>query len=475
MMYLKAMLSLLVRSYIREPSKVILVIAINILGVLCVINSEKDFLKTSQEIASLQAVFNQQWLDQGEKNPHAAAHFGIWVLKPVTSLHYLESGYTKYMGSAIWLEAHKQNLSKYIPVSDNIFLERLIRLDVSSMLQIFIPLYILLMSFSLFSSDRENQTLSLMLGMGIPPRRIVLSKLAAQSIVITLGLLPFVIYHLMVWVKLMDMDSATHGDRLSMIFSVYVLYYLFFLVLVSSASMWLKKSATSLLVCFTGWVLITLVIPKITMQTASLAFPLPSPEVFLDGINQDIEHGMNGDPGYTERQKILEKTTLEKYGVSTLDSLPVNYAGVALQAGEEYGYKVYEKHFEDLDRLIHQQDRLNLVIGAICPIIPMRNLVTFLAGTDAWHHHEFSVQAEYKRREMNKLMNDQIMNSKRSQDRTSTADYQLYTALDSFTFRLPPLWLIVHVKFVPVIMLGLQLLVLLFGLRLAANKYVRYD
>lgn len=129
----------------------------------------------------------------------------------------------------------------------------------------------------------------------------------------------------------------------------------------------------------------------------------------------------------------------------------------------------------DLDQLIHKQDRLNLMIGILCPIIPTRNSVTFFAGTDAWHHNEFSVQAEYKRREMNKLMNDRITDSKMVQNSSSKADYQLYNALEGFSFDLPPLSKILPVKITPFLILIFQGLMIFYFMRLAAAKYTRYE
>ena len=42
------------------------------------------YLDISVERDSAQAIVTEQWLDQGEKNPHAAAHYGVYAFKPVT-------------------------------------------------------------------------------------------------------------------------------------------------------------------------------------------------------------------------------------------------------------------------------------------------------------------------------------------------------------------------------------------------------
>lgn len=60
----------------------------------------------------------QQWLEQGEKNPHSAAHYGIWAFKPESPLAVFDRGVEAYLGVAVYLEAHKQNPTRYRPAAD---------------------------------------------------------------------------------------------------------------------------------------------------------------------------------------------------------------------------------------------------------------------------------------------------------------------------------------------------------------------
>ena len=60
----------------------------------------------------------QQWLGQTKKNPHSAAHYGVYAFKPKSPLAIVDTGIDPYMGVAVWLEAHKQNEFKYRPAQD---------------------------------------------------------------------------------------------------------------------------------------------------------------------------------------------------------------------------------------------------------------------------------------------------------------------------------------------------------------------
>src|SRR5690606_32019821 len=60
----------------------------------------------------------ERWLNQGEKDPHSAAHYSLYAFKPAPALAALEQGVEPFVGQAIWLEAHAQNDALYRPQGD---------------------------------------------------------------------------------------------------------------------------------------------------------------------------------------------------------------------------------------------------------------------------------------------------------------------------------------------------------------------
>lgn len=109
--------------------------------------------RTAAERSAAQAVTYQQWLGQGEKNPHGAGHFGQFAFKPSTPLSFADPGVTPFVGSTLWMEAHKQNEFKFRPARDATSLQRFGELSVAFVLQILAPLLIILLTFSAFSSE----------------------------------------------------------------------------------------------------------------------------------------------------------------------------------------------------------------------------------------------------------------------------------------------------------------------------------
>ena len=65
------------------------------------------------------------FLHQGERPPHAAAHFGRMAYKPSPSLAVFDPGQAPFLGQVIWLEAHTRNPAMFRPAEDAPELRRL--------------------------------------------------------------------------------------------------------------------------------------------------------------------------------------------------------------------------------------------------------------------------------------------------------------------------------------------------------------
>ncbi len=57
--------------------------------------------KARQEHAAAQATAREHWESQGEKNPHSAAHYGIYAFKPRLALSFVDEGVDPYTGTSV--------------------------------------------------------------------------------------------------------------------------------------------------------------------------------------------------------------------------------------------------------------------------------------------------------------------------------------------------------------------------------------
>lgn len=111
--------------------------------------------------ASAQETAN--FLSQGAKNPHAAAHFGQYAFRPLLLPAAIDPGVSAWMGSMIWMEAHRRNLAEFRPAEDGAGHGPAVGLSVSWVLQYVLPLLVIMIGFAAIAGERERGTLPLLL------------------------------------------------------------------------------------------------------------------------------------------------------------------------------------------------------------------------------------------------------------------------------------------------------------------------
>ena len=116
------------------------------------------------------------WLDKGDMNPHAAAHYGAFVFKPVQPLSAIDPGLDPFVGVFVFLEAHKQQLARHRPIEDATPTRRLGQLTPASAALVLLPLLVVSLTFSSFAAERDQGTLRPLLAMGVSRRSLLAGK-----------------------------------------------------------------------------------------------------------------------------------------------------------------------------------------------------------------------------------------------------------------------------------------------------------
>lgn len=189
------------------------------------------------------------WTSQGAKNPHSAAHFGQYAFKPIGPLALAEPGIDAYVGSAVYLEAHKQNEVQFRTARDATLAARMGHLTLAFVFQTVLPLMAILLGFAAFSDEREQGTLRQLLSLGVRPVDLLLGKALASAGVL-MGLLLLASAGLAVGLALFDPHHLTEaggdGPRLVGMVLCYTLYLLGFLALALAVSARARSSRTAL-------------------------------------------------------------------------------------------------------------------------------------------------------------------------------------------------------------------------------------
>ncbi|HYZ85863.1 MAG TPA: DUF3526 domain-containing protein [Bryobacteraceae bacterium] len=347
-----------------------------------------------------------QWLKQGEKNPHSAAHYGVYAFKPKMPLSLVDPGIDPYVGVAAWLEAHKQNEFKFKPAQDATALQRLGELTGATVLQLLMPLMIILLTFSAFASEREMGTLRQLLSLGVKRSDLAWGKALGITYALGLLLVPATVIGVVGLAVTSENGAlAMSMPRMGLMMLGYLLYFAAFLGVSLAVSARSRSSRVALIALLGFWIFNGLIAPKAVTDLARAMYPTPSALQFAREVEHDIENGIDGHNPLDTRTEQLKAQLLKQYNVDSVEKLPVDFTGIRLQAGEEYGNQVFDKHFSELWDTYARQQRVHEIASLVAPALAIRSVSMGLAGTDFAQHADFAKAAEEHRRLINREMN----------------------------------------------------------------------
>ncbi|MDX2044622.1 MAG: DUF3526 domain-containing protein [Acidobacteriota bacterium] len=385
-----------------------------------------------------QAETRDQWLRQPAKNPHSAAHYGIYAFKPKLLPAMLDRGVDPFVGQSVWLEAHKQNEFKFKPAQDATAVQRFGELTAATVLQLLIPLLIILLSFSAFAGEREQGTLRQLLSLGVRKTDLVWGKALGVSGALALLIVPATIVGVVALAMVSDngLLGASAG-RMAWLFVSYLLYFGVFIGVSLAVSAWAKSSQMALVVLLAFWIVNGLIAPRAVADAAKRVHPTPSAFAFQQTMDREMQSGPDGHDTADKRAEALKQKVLKQYGVDKLEALPVNFAGISLQEGEEHSNVVFDKHYSELWNRFERQNRLKQLAGAVAPMLAIQSVSMSLAGTDFAHHRNFATAAESYRRFLVKKMNDDMTFNAGKEDFSYLAKPALWQTVEDFRYDAP--------------------------------------
>lgn len=437
------MLGLLIKKEIltslRDSRVQVIASFLIILMVVAVFVGRQGQNQIQQEREKIQADMYAQWVNQGAKHPHSAAHYGQFVFKPKSTLSFLDIGLDNFTGVSVFLEAHQQHEILFSTAQDSNGMSRFGEMTIALILQMLMPLLIIFLTFNIFSKEREEGTLQLLQAQGISMKKLLLVKiLGTYAIVLSIFLPIICLSYLLLESSSIDTDASI-GIKFLFLLISYLLYFLVLLVLSTLISAFSKNSSISLLSLLGIWILTCIIIPKATTNLAEKIYPTPSLFDFQKNIQEKVENGIDGHNPSDERLAALKQSILEEYKVESIEELPVNWGGIAMQAGEEYTDKVYDQEFSNIEYIYIQQNLLSEWVAFVNPYLAIRHLSMAFAGTDFYHHMAFARAAEHYRRDFVKKLNkDMELNHKPD---VSYSDYnvdkEMWESIHAFSFQSP--------------------------------------
>ncbi|WP_299534674.1 DUF3526 domain-containing protein [Ulvibacterium sp.] len=444
-------------------------IVILLLG-LAVWISARQYENVNEQYEAAKMAERTIWENQGEKNPHSAAHYGTYAFKPKYPLSLVDQGVDKYAGTSIFLEAHNRNEAQFSAAADQTGLARFGDLTPDFILLFIIPLLIILLGYNSFTKEREMGTLTLLKSQGISMGKWILGKWTA---LFTPILIMTAFLFLVAGVLLSGLENfgIFNWSALVVMFLVYVGYYIIFINIVLLISAKTRKSGVSLVISIGVWIIACLAAPKAASNIAEAKHPYPTRQEFTANVLKDKKEGLDGHNPWSKEAKLLQEKVLTEYGVDSLHKLPFNFDGYRMQKSEEHEAEIYFKHYNYLKEQFVQQSHVYRGLAAISPYLPTRFLSMAIAQTDYATHWDFADAAEEYRIATQKFLNDNFAENSEYGNWGYRADADFWKNLPAFDYNPPELDSVLSYNASNLGILGLWL-VGSFGLLLFTTKTI---
>ncbi len=377
-----------------------------------------------------------QWDGMDPKNPHNAAHFGSYVVKPTNPISAIDPGINALVGNVLRLEAHKQNESAYSAASQSLMPSKFGALTPAIVLQVIVPILLIFLVYRAISSEKEGGRIKVLAMQGLSVTRFIKTKALAYWLLAVVFLAVILVVQWAIY-------PATFSDDLLIrslsLFLAYAVYFLIICLLAAYLAIRLKNAA-GLTTTIAIWVLWTIFLPKLFGSLAEAQQPLPSRHEFQANMREDRSKGIDGHNPADQRQQVFEDSVLLAYNVTTVDSLPINIDGLLMQADEEYGNQVWDKHFKTLYEVYQRQKQLYQLGGLVNPFGALQSVSMGTAGADNLHRIDFLQQAETYRRGFIRMLNlKHAFGGSKSGDWGWKADQAFFQSVPDFDYKPPRL------------------------------------
>ncbi len=440
-----------VKRLIRDKVAATLGLVVLLLITLSIVTGVIYFRGLAAQHEQAERLARLQWENQGEKNPHSAAHYGTFAFKPVTVLSVFDPGIDRYTGVSLFLEGHRQNFAANSLAEDKDTSRRFAELTPAFIFAYLFPLFIILAGYRSITGEKESGMYRFLKSQGISKSRVIAGKTLGLWAVILLLFLPFLLIGLII--LLFTSPSAADVWRFAVMALIWLLYFGIVAHISVGVSALAKSSGASMVILLSLWIVSTLLVPRLVTNAASNIYPVPNTSEFYEAVRNDLLQGIDGHNPYSEHSAAFRDSVLAAHGVDDIADLPFNFRGMMLQEGEEFEKRIFDHHLASIDAIHQQQNRLFSLSSLFSPTIAARLSSMSAAGTDMAAFRHFSASAEeYRISLMRDLNMDLKMNAVGERAAGYTVGQDFFAETISFTYERPEVVLPARSQLMPLIM-----------------------
>ena len=381
------------------------------------------------------------------------------ALKPVAPFAFLSVGQSEQYPSFFRVKYDALELINDREVFDNPELTMDGRFDVIFIVIFLAPLLVIIFSFNLISLEKELGAWRMSLAQPIPSSRLIIAKLRARLLWLSLVLLGPLVIALAVAGRGWD-DPQNWLMAAILVFGVF-LYLCFWLTLMTLFNLLGSSSAANATASVFAWLLIVLVLPSLLQFVGRTIYPAPSQAALVAAEQATWDHTFSHGPEELDHERAA-----------------AGYANVPNEAREipdEWSYLViFHRNFEkDMADLYAKHDAAEETIANwqeqtawLSPATAINTLLESVSGGDHQRHAAFLAQTRTFHREFNAFFLPMVY----SGNRLTAEDYDAVPR--TFTWVEPNLS--ARLK-TPLAMLGALLFATIFVMTLTVLAYRRKE
>lgn len=390
------------------------VVVVVLLGVAMLL-AWQQVERTDEERRTAAKVERDNWVHQDDKNSHSAGHYGMYVFKPTAPLAVFDRGIGPFVGTTVFLEAHKRNPLSFLPAQDATAMRRFGDLTAATALQMLVPLLVVLLTFGTLAGERETGTLRQALSLGVPPTSLVLGKAVGLGAALAVLLLPLAILAAIA-LSTLTVGEGAGGNastwiRFAWMCGAYATYLAIILAVCITVSALAPTARSALAILLTFWAVNAVIAPRLASDVAQRLQPTPKLAAFEAAIDEELEaKGMpRGSHHFNQNLPWVQEVRRRAFEAQGNTLTQSYYNGLLMLEAERRSGEVYDKHYAELWDLLDRQNATVTWAGLIAPLLGLRSASMALAGTDFSHHRHFAAAAEKHRLHFVQVLNEHMM------------------------------------------------------------------
>jgi len=378
----------------------------------------------------------ESWLNQGDKNPHAATYFGTVAFPKRSALSILEPGALPYLGVAAYLRAGRRTEFVDLPARDESPLAGLANLTPAFCWQVIFPIVIVLLTYGALARDRETGMERYLMAVGSNRATLVFGKTFGVGLVLlVISLVAFGLGGaIAALVGGFEREDTSAWLLLGLFYFLFSGTVFFLALAISGLASTSQKSLTGGLVI---WLLLAVVLPRWVADNGRVLTASPSAMEMNRIAESDLERGFEDRPPREARLEGTLNMLFREMKVGRREDLTVNLPGF---------YFISEAEVENASRGLRLgQARRTFVAqnatmewgAAFSPATALQLLGSTLAGTSASQRDSATDAANLYAHRMRRILNRELAAKGKEQGGAFLSGAKMWNQIDSFEADLP--------------------------------------